>query len=411
MTDHEDICLRETSADGPRVDVLVVGDLCPWGRTEKMVLEGRSREVLADMETVLGGKDLSIVNLEAPLTERNAPIPKTGPNLRAHPATAALLEAGGFDVAACANNHIGDHGGGGVTDTLRVLRDHGIGAVGAGEDSERAAAPLFVERGGLRIAVLAFAEHEFGTAAPGKPGASALDPLENIRRIRSAAAAADATLVLIHGGNEYNPVPSPRMMQTYRAFAEAGATAVIGGHTHCPQGIENWNGVPIVYSLGNFLFDWQPERTGLWYHGQAVRIRIDAAGALSLTRLPYAFSADGRRVSPLTDADRQAFLEYLRRISEILRDDEEVRRFWEGWCVKKGMEGIEWIQRLDFPLDRNDPDKVFAALAARNIFTCEAHHETTRDFLRLVEEDRVEQAGAAIPEIEALQNTAWRAAT
>lgn len=402
------LTLRESTAGNAHADVLVAGDLCPWGRTEEAILRGQERDILADMQTVLSEKDLSIVNLEAPLTPQVSPIPKTGPNLRADPGAAALVTAGGFDVAACANNHIGDHGAQGVLDTLHVLRDNGIAALGAGENAGRAAAPLFFERKGLRIALLAFAEHEFGTATADSPGSAALDPLANIAQIRDAAARADAVLVLVHGGNEFNPVPSPRMKQTYRAFAEAGASAVIGGHTHCPQGIENWKGVPIVYSLGNFLFDWQPEWSGLWYHGMVVRIRIAAGGALSLTSLPYSFSRDARRVTPLSGVDREAFLKYLERISGILVDDPRAQRFWEGWCVMKGMDGIGWIQRFAYPFDRSDPDKVFTALAARNIFTCEAHCETTRQFLRLVEENRVEEAGAVIPQIKELQNTAWR---
>lgn len=81
-----------------------------------------------------------------------------------------------------------------------------------------------------------------------------MDEMADLLQIRSERRENDVVLVVVHGGNEYNPIPSPRMRKLYSAFARAGASAVVNIHTHCPQGIELVENVPIVYCPGNFFF-------------------------------------------------------------------------------------------------------------------------------------------------------------
>ena len=195
--------------------LLVSGDICPIRNTATRMLAGESGAILADIAGMLADKDLSIVNLEAPMTERPAPILKIGPNLIVSPRSVELLRAGGWDIACCANNHIGDHGPAAAMQTLELLATNGIASVGAGRDLDAARKPLFITRGGRRVAVLAFAENEFGMATPTSAGANPLQPFKNISQIREASRQADLTVVLIHGGNEYLPVPAPRVIDTY----------------------------------------------------------------------------------------------------------------------------------------------------------------------------------------------------
>ena len=65
--------------------VLIAGDFCPIGRTSKAIIEGSTNEMVADINQYIDSADISVVNLEVPLTDRGAPIPKTGPNLIADP--------------------------------------------------------------------------------------------------------------------------------------------------------------------------------------------------------------------------------------------------------------------------------------------------------------------------------------
>lgn len=74
------------------------------------------------------------------------------------------------------------------------------------------------------------------------------------KSIEKEAEQTDYTIVIFHGGTEYNPFPSPEQKARYRELIDFGADAVIGMHPHCPQGYERYRNKIIVYSTGNFFF-------------------------------------------------------------------------------------------------------------------------------------------------------------
>ena len=101
------------------------------------------------------------MNLECPLTIHETPIPKTGPNLRAHPDCARELKQTGIDVVTLANNHILDMGERGLFDTVDCCEEGGLKTVEAGKNIEEATKPLIVTVNDLRVAILNFAENEW----------------------------------------------------------------------------------------------------------------------------------------------------------------------------------------------------------------------------------------------------------
>lgn len=394
------------------VEILFIGDLCPRGKMEELILAGKSKEILAELKPVLEDCDLSVTNLETPLTRFDTPILKSGPNLKVVPECVELLKEADFDVALLANNHIGDYGTKPVLDTMRMLERNGIAFAGAGKDLEDARKPLCIRGKGLRIAFLNYAENEFGGADRKKPGASTLDPVVNIGEILECSRKNDLTIVVVHGGNEGNPIPSPRMKKTYRAFAVAGASAVIGIHTHCPQGLEIWNGVPIIYSLGDFFFEcpWGGlDATNFWWTGYSVKIRFDAESAASVEIIPHTFAPDGARVRIFDTESKKQFLRYLSNISEILADEKQSTRYWESWCAKIGPALMRQfhIPKLPLSILKTEMEKR-NALSVRNLFTCEAHNEVLNTYLRLMEENRIEEALRFYPKIEKLQKADFR---
>ncbi len=384
--------------------ILFAGDLCPRFRTEELVLKGRVREIIEGAGEELNDCDLSVFNLETPVIASGHPIPKSGPNIKVAPECVELLKACKWDIACCANNHIGDFGDDAVIETLFRLDNSGILYCGAGDCLESAYQPLFVEKNGLRIAFLAFAENEFGSAAEGKPGAAPLDPLRNMTQIRDASKRADITIVMVHGGNEFNPVPSPRVVETYHAFADAGASAVVGGHTHCPQGVELWNGVPIIYSLSNFIFDCKEIYEGYnWWYGFMVRLNFSDSRAVSLQVIPHHCMPHGEKVTLLEGTERAGFFKYLSYISEIIKIPDEVRKYYNAWCARSVDGG--YFSRLGkpfYPIDWQDEDSVKDFMAVRNLHTCEAHNELITNTLRIVEERALEKASEYIPKLNTL---------
>ena len=273
--------------------------------------------------------DLFVVNLECPFTESNERLPKNF-NFRASPKLADALVAGGVDVVSLANNHQMDFGATGLADTIATLDAQKIVHFGAGLDLARARAPALVEKNGVRFAFLGYfflgdrnIEPKEVIATDHTPGvAGHHDDLKTVRAwveadVKAARAKADVVIPFFHWGREGHGEPEPYQVELAHAAIDAGAAAVIGSHPHVLQGMEQYQGRPILYSLGNFVFggNWNPtdKRTAL------VELTFDKKGYQSALVLP-AFSDDYPKspVQPyLAEGDEAAAgLAHLRELSQ-----------------------------------------------------------------------------------------------
>lgn len=402
--------VREGGADD-RITLLFGGDFCPRAHGEEMVLAGRSAEILAPLQPILQSADVSFLQVEMPLTEADTPITKSGPNLRCHPRCVELLQEWGGDVTLLANNHTGDYGPGPVGETLDLLQQHGFKTVGAGRDLAAAMQPLIFRQNGFRIGVINIAENEFGMARPGVAGANPLQPFLNLGQIRALSAEVDLCIVVVHGGNETNPVPSPRVVSMCRAFVEAGASLVVNIHTHCPQGMEVWQGCPIIYSLGNFYFPncWATtyDRECFWYSGYMARIEADREGVLSVEAIPIHFDLQAERVELLQGSEKAGYLSYLAEVSAVLSDWQNVVGYHEAWAASPDCYVATIIRNAAWKAeDFADPAKKKQLMPLRNIWTCEAHNELVCTWMKLFDQGRLEAALALWPQL-----SAWRRAT
>lgn len=374
-------------SEGPTATVLVTGDLCPIHRLAEPLANGQIEAVFADTLALMAEADVTVVNLELPLCQSPSPIPKCGPNFRGDPRMAAALAAAGVDVACLANNHIMDQGPAGLAETLAALKSAGIEAVGGGATAAEAAAPLIVTVNDLRLAILNVAEGEFSRSAGG-PGAAGLDVATNAAAIAEARRHSDAVLVICHAGSEQVPFPPPSVQRAYRHFIESGAAVVIGHHPHVPQGMELYRGRPIVYSLGNFLFDWpEPEpETDVSY---VVQVTLGRGGAVGLRARPISKSANGG-VRRMPKAQRPAFIQLLKDLSAPLVDSRCVGRLWEQQCV--GLYPSRYVRHLrrvsslaELPADPLSTEQ----LAGIGLFNCQTHSEAVATIGRLMVEGRL----------------------
>jgi poly-gamma-glutamate capsule biosynthesis protein CapA/YwtB (metallophosphatase superfamily) len=164
-----------------------------------------------------------------------------------------------LDVVSVANNHVGDFGRDAFTEMLGHLDASGIPRVGGGRNLAEAHRPLVIEKHGLRIALLAYDEFfpRSFEAGPDRPGSAWSDDeqvADDIRRARTEHRA-DLVIPFMHWGSEGEPVANARQRQLARRMIDAGADAVVGAHPHVVQDAEVYRGKPVVYSLGNFVFD------------------------------------------------------------------------------------------------------------------------------------------------------------
>ena len=388
--------------------ILLAGDVSPNTATIGDILDIGVDKIFADVKPLFDSADLSLVQWETPLgadSDRD-PIPKSGPNLMCPPDGAEIMKYLGADVALLANNHIGDHGDKVVQKTIQILNGSGIRTVGAGRDLESARCPLVTDFGGFKLAVINAAEHEFGIATRHTPGAAPLDPPEIMAQIRAAREAGCRVLVVLHGGHEYDPYPSPRMVKLFRMFADGGADMVFNCHTHCPEGVEVYHGVPIICSPGNFYFPLlgaikNPLPT--WFLGYLTVVGFDETGAFEMELIPYRFATE--RVSLLVGNDKANFDRYMATISRPLTDMEELERLFDLWSIRHGFNYIRGAmeQSREAGMDFSDPETVKKFLDLRNTYTCEAHCDMLGTFLRLAERGLIPAEPTLAEEIAILQ--------
>lgn len=313
------------------MNILIAGDTCPIGRNQALFQKGDLTSLLDDLQTEFEKSDLTIVNLECPLIIKESPIEKCGPNLGASTDCVNGLKAMGIDVVGLANNHIMDHGLDGLHSTLQVLEESGIAHVGAGDNLAAARMILIREVQGVRIGILAMAEHEFSIASSDTPGANPLDIIDAVRNIKTQKGNFDKLIILLHGGNELYPYPRPQLMDICRFLVEQGANAVICQHSHCVGCMEIYLGAPIVYGQGNFLFDY-PSSTTAWNIGLLICLDINDEGNFATSLVPYRQSDGQSGARRLTTDEEDKFMKDFKSRSEAIGDTSFIERQWEVFC-------------------------------------------------------------------------------
>jgi len=378
----------------------IVGDLCPAGVAEGPLSGPAAGQIWRNVRPLLDGADFAIANLECPLTARPQQIIKSGPSLWATPNVASGIVAAGFHALCLANNHILDAGTVGLEDTLEACSRHGLLSCGAGMDYQTATTTLITRAGELTLAVLCLAENEFSCTRDDSPGAWPLNLPENARQIAAARQRSDFVLVLLHGGAEYHPLPSPMMQERCRFFIDQGADAVVCHHSHVVSGYEYYREKPIVYGVGNFFFpSASAERAAGQQLGCLANLRISEHAVIDLELVPLTLDRTSLSIGPVPDSAQGQFRVELKRLNDIIHDPTELRSAWSQYCREKGswllsciwcMTWAEsWLlSRRLWPTKRL---RLSNRLLARqlNVLSCESHHEACLHLLRSTLDERL----------------------
>lgn len=218
-------------------------------RAKRTGQAGSFRELIA-------GADLAIANFENPAPDRFRWHTK-GTIFAADPALIAGIADAGIDYVSLANNHIRDAGGAGLLQTIANIRKEGIAVSGAGRDLAAARKPAMLDVGGQTVAILAYDAIAASYHATADRVGSAPLSAKLVRADVKAARAAGADLVIVfpHWGTEYRSKPFAAQQELARMIVDAGADMVIGNHAHWAAAMEVYQGKPIWYALGNFIFD------------------------------------------------------------------------------------------------------------------------------------------------------------
>lgn len=221
---------------------------------DSAALAHRTRRAWAGSRYVIG-------NLECPLTTARQPVRKPFV-FRADPRWARWLRRAGFTHVSLANNHSLDQHLPGLHDTYAAVRAARLGALGYQPDSTAGCLPTLLGSDSS-VAVLAYSA--FREGVPGEGCVCGRDFQALCERLAAYKTLFPqrAVLVYLHWGTEYAGRPSAAQQQQARALVDCGAAAVVGAHPHVVQTVEFYRGRPILYSLGNFLFDQREAATSL----------------------------------------------------------------------------------------------------------------------------------------------------
>ena len=219
-----------------------------------------SKCISPELLAIMREADLMCINNEFTFTTNGSPLEGKMYTFRANPERISVLDEMGVDIVLLANNHVYDYGEISLLDTLDTLDNAEIEYFGAGRNLEEAMSPVYYEMDGMTIAYVAASRAEKNKKTPQATEDSAgilrcYDPELFIEVIKEADANADIVIANVHWGTEYSTVLEEEQLVTGKQYIDAGADVIIGSHSHCLQGIEYYNGKPIIYSLGNYWFN------------------------------------------------------------------------------------------------------------------------------------------------------------
>lgn len=277
-------------------------------------MDGKWRdEQLIDEELMdfLHKGDHVIVNVEGAVSEQKQIIRPNGVAALVHtmnPEATGFLERIGADVWNICNNHIMDAGGEGMADTLKKAAQCNVRTLGAGMNIDEAAKPvIFPEAGGIGLIGVGY-QRACRKADENTPGCLSWSDMDRIQSsINEVKRTCRWCVIVAHGGEEFTALPMPYTRDRYIEYLNMGADVVVSHHPHVPMNYETFPGKAIFYSLGNFVFDTDYQRSQF-------NTEYGIVLGLEFTRNDFSFEAKGLRI----DRDNERVVS--EKLPEIFED-------------------------------------------------------------------------------------------
>lgn len=304
-------------------DISLADDACTTQRllsSENGIYDCISPELIAIMQEA----DITCVNSEFCFSTNGSPLKGKAYTFRADPSRVSVYTEMGVDVVTLANNHVYDYGKQAMLDTLTTFEDAGIAYFGAGRNLEEAMKPVYYEIDGKTIALVGASRAEKHKMTPQATEDSVgilrcYDTELFLEVIQEADANADFVIAYVHWGTEYSTVLEKVQLSTGKEYLDAGADVIIGAHSHCLQGMEYYDGKPIVYSMGNFWFNTKTLDTML------IQVRFygnDEGGDVEVSVVP-AIQKNSKTTILTEESEIEKLYSYLEEISVNVEIDED----------------------------------------------------------------------------------------
>lgn len=221
------------------------------------------------MLDIMKSSDIMIANSEFTVSNRGTALPNKMYTFRAKKERLSIYDEMGVDMVTLANNHVYDYGLDAFNDMLDAFNEYKIPHIGAGHNIEEAKRPYYFIINGYKIAFVSASRAEKNIMTPGASNDSGgvfrcYDPTDMINLIKELRGSCDYVIPIIHFGRENSHELEEEQVSSAHAYIDAGADMVVGHHAHTLQGVEIYNDKPIIYNLGNFLFNNEAIDTALF---------------------------------------------------------------------------------------------------------------------------------------------------
>lgn len=231
----------------------------------------------------IGEHDFLVGNLECCLVDERCSAEARRKSMATPVTAVSFLREIGFSDLSLANNHSMDCGVESITATRECLASNNIRAFGAGLDMRAAEAPVFAERNGYKVAILGACDQSEFYASGNGAGIAPIVKSRLGKHVREAAEHADLVVTILHADLEFSEVPGRWRQRLSRWLVEQGSQLVIQHHPHVLQGIEEYKGGLIAYSLGNFIFrlrgnKYQERQDGV-FDSMVLAVDVDMRGS------------------------------------------------------------------------------------------------------------------------------------
>ena len=319
--------------ESPELRFIAVGDIM-LGRGVAYWIEknGNYEMAFERVKDNLSVGDIVFGNLESPLTDSNKGLDKNGKIvLKAKPEALKAMTSVGFNLLSLSNNHIMDYYEKGLFDTMELLDQNNIVHAGGGRNLDEARKLSIIEKNGLKIGLLAYTDMAEITFA-GKPylsfaagdEKSGVVPrkYETIKEdVQKARDQVDLLAVSLHWGVEESFNIPDEQVDFAHMLIDDGVDIILGHHAHQFQGIEIYNEKPILYSMGNIMFD-QNEHENM--ESFIVDMKYKGTELIALTATPVRI-LEKSYVEIQTGSDAKAILERQVKLSGKLGSEPQIK--------------------------------------------------------------------------------------
>lgn len=283
-----------SGGSGPAMYVVLLGDYLPGASAAQVIRKSGYSYMFDGIRPYTEGVDTLFLNLETPISDRGSAVEEKTYTFRSSPKVGGMLKKEKVRAVTLANNHILDFGTEALFDTFSTLTESGVAFAGAGKNWQDASKAALVKTpvGTIRFVAFSNTLPKSYWAKRDRPG-TLFGSEKAVRIAISRHRGTGPVVASFHWGAELMTEPKEYQVNLAQLAIESGATLVVGHHPHVPQPIDVYNGVPILYSLGNFAFGSYSKKA---LYGLMAKAEFDEDGRCTMLEV-YPLNTDNTQVA------------------------------------------------------------------------------------------------------------------